>query len=147
MDSAKLNDWMQVIGIFAVVASLIFVGLQMKQSHEIALASQYQARAEAALSLFETHIEAKYTMPPFLNKVTDTFTVQDIAQAQWQWTALDNHYFQYQKGFLEEDAWLGLMLSGQLLYGACHARFVWEARKNGLRPELVALVESWEDNC
>ena len=38
MDSAKVNDWMQVVGIFAVVASLLFVGLQMKQTHEIALA-------------------------------------------------------------------------------------------------------------
>jgi hypothetical protein len=37
MDSAKLKDWMQVVGIFAVVASLLFVGLQMKQTHEIAL--------------------------------------------------------------------------------------------------------------
>ncbi len=45
MDTAKLNDWMQVIGIFAVVASLIFVGLQMKQTQEIALSAAYQARA------------------------------------------------------------------------------------------------------
>ena len=37
MDSAKLNDWMQVLGMFAIVASLIFVGLQMKQSRDIAL--------------------------------------------------------------------------------------------------------------
>jgi len=37
MDSGKLNDWMQVVGIFALVASLIFVGLQMKQTKEIAL--------------------------------------------------------------------------------------------------------------
>jgi len=36
MDSAKLNDWMQVVGIFALVASLVFVGLQMKQTQEIA---------------------------------------------------------------------------------------------------------------
>jgi hypothetical protein len=28
MDSAKLNDWLQVVGMFAVVASLIFVGMQ-----------------------------------------------------------------------------------------------------------------------
>jgi len=51
MDSSKLNDWMQVVGIFAVVASLIFVGLQMKQSQDIALAAQYQARAEAAQNM------------------------------------------------------------------------------------------------
>ena len=37
MDSAKLNDRMQVVGIFAVVASLIFVGLQMRQTHRISL--------------------------------------------------------------------------------------------------------------
>jgi len=38
MDSAKLNDWMQVVGIFAVVASLVFVGLQMRQDRDIAVA-------------------------------------------------------------------------------------------------------------
>ena len=38
MDSAKLNDWMQVIGIFALVASLIFVGLQMRQDRRLAAA-------------------------------------------------------------------------------------------------------------
>ena len=35
MDSAKLNDWLQVIGIFALVASLVFVGFQIKQTQEI----------------------------------------------------------------------------------------------------------------
>ena len=39
MDSAKLNDWMQILGMFAIVASLVFVGLQMKQSHQIALSA------------------------------------------------------------------------------------------------------------
>ena len=107
MDSAKLNDWMQVIGIFAVVASLIFVGLQMKQDQEIALAAQYQARADSTLNLLASHIEAAYVVPPFRDKVTDTLTGQDVAQAMWQWTAIDNHYFQYQKGFLEENAWQG----------------------------------------
>ena len=38
MNSAKLNDWMQVAGIFALVASLIFVGLQMRQDQDIAVA-------------------------------------------------------------------------------------------------------------
>ena len=38
MDSQRVHDWLQAIGIAAVVASLIFVGLQLKQSDEIALA-------------------------------------------------------------------------------------------------------------
>jgi len=46
MNSAKLHDWLEIIGIAAVVASLLFVSLQLKQSQEIAIAGQYQARFE-----------------------------------------------------------------------------------------------------
>jgi hypothetical protein len=51
MDSAKLNDWLQVVGIFALVASLIFVGLQMAQDREIALSGIYQARAQMTIDI------------------------------------------------------------------------------------------------
>jgi len=51
VDSAKLNDWMQVIGIFAVVLSLIFVGLQMRQEQEIAIVDTYGSVAEAQMDL------------------------------------------------------------------------------------------------
>ncbi len=51
MDSAKLNDWMQVLGMFAIVASLIFVGLQMKQSRDIALGEGAVANAAIAIEL------------------------------------------------------------------------------------------------
>ena len=37
MDSKKLNEWLQLVGMAAVVASLVFVGLQIKQSDEIAM--------------------------------------------------------------------------------------------------------------
>jgi len=45
MDSHKLHDWLQIIGIAAVVASLIFVGLQIKQSDDIALAEVLESVA------------------------------------------------------------------------------------------------------
>ncbi len=49
MDSQKLHDWLQVIGIAAVVASLIFVGMQIKQSDEIALAEVLESAAARAI--------------------------------------------------------------------------------------------------
>lgn len=42
---------MQVIGIFAVVSSLIFVGLQMRQEQEIAIVDTYGSVAEADINL------------------------------------------------------------------------------------------------
>ena len=38
MNQTKLRDWLEIVGIFSVVVSLVFVGLQMRQTHEIALA-------------------------------------------------------------------------------------------------------------
>ncbi len=36
MDSKKLNDWLQIIGLFGVIASLVFVGIQVRQTQVIA---------------------------------------------------------------------------------------------------------------
>jgi hypothetical protein len=49
VDVAKINDWLQVVGIFGVIASLVFVGLQMKQTQDIALAGTYNARASQTI--------------------------------------------------------------------------------------------------
>ncbi len=57
MDSAKLNDWLQVIAIFALVASLIFVGLQMKQTQEIGQGQAAGYYAENANLFRNTIIE------------------------------------------------------------------------------------------
>ena len=36
MDSAKLNDGLQILGMLGIIASLVFVGLQLRQTDEIA---------------------------------------------------------------------------------------------------------------
>ena len=51
MDSAKLNDWMQIFGIFAVVASLIFVGLQMRQDQQIAMSESFSSVVDSVSDL------------------------------------------------------------------------------------------------
>ena len=53
MNSAKLNDWMQVIGIFALVASLIFVGVQLQQDRTLAVVDSMYARAQTVVGLGE----------------------------------------------------------------------------------------------
>ncbi len=40
MDSAKLNDWMQVIGLFGVLGGLIFVGMQLRLDRQVAAADR-----------------------------------------------------------------------------------------------------------
>jgi hypothetical protein len=49
MNSAKLNDWFQMIGLAAVVGSLIFVGLQLKQADDIAFAELAENRTASEI--------------------------------------------------------------------------------------------------
>ena len=52
MSGTNWKDTAELIGIAAIVASLIFVGLQMKQSQDIAIAAQYQSRADTAVEWY-----------------------------------------------------------------------------------------------
>ena len=61
MSSVKLNDWLQVVGMFALVGSLLFVGLQMRQTQEIALSQAYQARADQSIALMLAALESDTT--------------------------------------------------------------------------------------
>lgn len=112
MDSSKLNDWMQVAGIFALVASLIFVGLQMKQSQDIAIASQYHDRAALSVEAHNQQIEGGI-LPVWGGFLAEEYFPKMSAEDRgrmYLWgviylTQADNHYYQYQSGFMEEEAW------------------------------------------
>ena len=146
----KTTDWKDIaelVGIAAIVGSLIFVGLQMKQSQDIAIAAQYQARTEATLNVYAAHIEAGYALRPFQEHLSEAISAQDASMAAWAWVAYDNHHFQYQNGFLSEDSWQGHLRSMQGLYKSCQIRFVYETRKDAMRSEFVALVDTWENKC
>jgi len=119
VNSAKLNDWMQVIGIFAVVVSLIFVGLQMKQDRQIALAGQYQDRAALAIELWNGMSQSEYdprligsntlANPDWAEIFEDDATPEEVGvaiiSARRSFVALDNHHYQYEFGFYDEETW------------------------------------------
>ena len=58
MKKVSLDVWIQLVGMLGVLGGLVFVGLEMKQSQQIALAAQHQARTEMFLEQVNTHTEA-----------------------------------------------------------------------------------------
>jgi hypothetical protein len=124
----NLSNWKDIaelIGITAIVASLLFVGLQMKQSQDIAVADQYQDRADAALDWYLARMQSESALKVVAQGLTgDTnfesspggvsLTVRSedpiiLAQKYLEFraniTMFDNYHFQYQHGFLQEEAW------------------------------------------
>ena len=113
MNSSKLNDWLQVIGLFGVIASLIFVGLQMMQDREIALSAIYQERA-TSVTEFYTNIATDEVARQAMAKVTSgkgaDLTPDELAAQQMIAIAgkqlTDNSHYQYEQGFASEDHWI-----------------------------------------
>ena len=131
---AKINDWLHVVGMFGLIASLVFVGMQIKQDHEIALSGVYQARSDATVSTSLAAINS----PAFLDASAklyanrrDDLTMQEAIA--WEFyvgasaTALENNHQQCLLGYLSEEHWrrniqdlkclLDLPLTRELLAG------------------------------
>lgn len=113
----KSADWKNVaefVGISAIVASLIFVGLELRQTREIAISEAYQMRAATEVA----HASAITTVPGFMSglaklvegkSVSDLTTEERIAQQFYitaQLAVWENDHFQYSQGYLSEEHWV-----------------------------------------
>ncbi len=151
MDSAKLNDWMQVFGIFALVASLIFVGLQMQQDREIAKVMIYQSRASNTAEIYASLASSPDAAALGIKSLTgDLPTAQDTVLGGFAASALftltDNSHYQYEEGFLPEAHWLSVrerMKSGfsNLPIYRNHAEVNLKLYRPTFRKELVEIMK------
>ena len=137
--SMSLKAIAELIGITAIVASLVFVGLELRQSRQIALVSQYQERADSGRQYFYESLASDYRLKSLAGDI-ETWEWPDgfLTDKDRQWLAdhpsttwaeaaywaqinlygFDNYYYQYQSGLLSEEGWralesrLGSMLNG-----------------------------------
>jgi hypothetical protein len=109
MDSERLNDWMQVVGIFAVVLSLIFVGYQLKQSQDIAVAGQNQERQSVALDYYASLIQVDEIVDNYgaqhREHLADRMIGLSYIRSRMRLSIYDNNHFQYQSGFMTVESW------------------------------------------
>ena len=112
MESGKLNEWLQIVGTFGVVASLIFVGLQMQQTQEIALANTYNARAAQTVEAESTSIGTPQhfsARAKIYSGRRDALTAEEYVAIEHELaaflTVFENNHFQYEMGFLPEEHW------------------------------------------
>ena len=154
MNTEKLNDWMQVAGLFALVASLVFVGFQLRQDREIARVEVYQARASTAAESLAAAASNSEAMAAFAKTMAGgpdnemqmdgwagPLSTQEFLLAYMQSQALlalaDNSHFQYQEGFLPEDHWLGVRATLKNTFSRIPVfRTVFEMNLIGFRPDF-----------
>ena len=150
MKKMNWKDAVEFAGIAAIVMSLVFVGLQLRQSQEIALAAQYQARAEAAQNMFMSMQESGMAIsaiqkPAAEMTPAERYTIDNLHR--WSWTHYDNMHYQYVAGFLDEESWKGQKVHIESVYSMCEQRQIWKNMRPYFRRSFVAYVDSLNDPC
>ena len=119
----------EIVGIFAVVALLVFVGMQLMLDRKVALAEQYLHRAESVKADRRTILESEDLTKYFEEswalgwrpiywdedwEVADRVeegsisvrsAIVAIIDDQLAIIGYDSVYFQYQQGLLDEELW------------------------------------------
>jgi hypothetical protein len=115
MDSTKIKDWLEVVGMFGVIASLIFVAMEMRQSQKIAVANINSQRADTSIQLLSDMAANREFLSAF-TKVRSgdeaALTESEANVANFYFMAFNTRYadiyWQYVNGFVPESRWLAV---------------------------------------
>jgi len=164
LNRANWKDVAELIGIGAIVLSLIFVGFQIKQSHEIAMAAQYQARLDTWVGVLAAYIQSDVALRVVGERARSSPLPVGIDRVKWKkWhdetpveeigfhhlsavidlRTADNNYFQYQSGYLRQEAWLAFRapLKQALSRDMSYVRLTYLRNKDQHRPAFRAEIE------
>ena len=114
MKIGNLREYIEILGVASVVASLLFVGMQLKQEQEIAIANQHQARAESSMANRRARMESESYLSArgkFASGSGDNLTPEEVSaynnSTLLDLTSAENDYYQYLNGFGDTEWWEG----------------------------------------
>ena len=140
------------LGIVGIIGSLVFVGLELKQSQRIALAAQQQQRAALITEVIGSFSDAN---PPisflsFLDQTLETSDRNSRAVVETYiyrvWMIYENDYLQHKLGLMDEDVWQAKLTAMRNVYGRCQYKEVTKFALSFASQELLRLLEASGNN-
>jgi len=143
MDKININALIQILGMAAGIGSLMFVGLEMRQSQQIALAAQQQARTAAIVDIVGVYSEADSLD---LNSQSNLDLGSNTTHQLWM--LFENGYVQYELGLMDEGVWKSKFAGRQALYNKCQYRNVTDVAVLNSSSGLSDLInQNTQDGC
>ena len=146
MKKVSLDVWVQLVGLLSVVAGLVFVGFEMRQSQQIALASQQQERASLVTEIIGTfaEVDPPISMLDYLDGNIDFSDPDTRAVVEnfiyRMWMVYENDYLQYDLGLMNEEIWQAKLTSMRFMYNKCQFKDVTERALAFSSEELLTLL-------
>ena len=119
-----------LLGMTGIIGSLIFVGIEIQQNQNIAMASQLQARNDALMAFYSTPLEGSATalllmeggIEPNIDWSNDEERATLIAIVRVRIISLLNSFNQYNAGLIDQDTFIYAMNRALEIYENCRLR-------------------------
>ena len=152
MKKVSLDIWIQLLGMISIVASLIFVGLEMQQSQRIALVNQIQQRSYAAHASIGAFIEANKdwfsTQFPAIPTKTLSEVEKDIRNVLNQaWFIYEADYFQYSQGLMTDKVWQAKLTGIVTNLKRCDNQEIYQQRIKLVEEGFQRILEGVQVDC
>jgi hypothetical protein len=145
----SLSDYASVgniIGALAVVVSLIYLGLQIRQNTRHAQAVIQQSRC-ALLSEHSMRIADSHALDAYMRGMAGDTNLAPVEQAQFiflcrsMFLIAEDHFLQNRVGLLTKDAWITFVSTVQSAMGSCGYRAAWKANRSMFGQEFRAFMD------
>ena len=147
MQRTNWKDIAELIGITAIVASLIFVGLEMRQTRALAMAETYQSRTDSEMFLFS------YMSQPDLRRIwlktfdDEALTADDevllLFSLGMRFAYLENLHFQMENGMLSRELWIRNLRSLSAFLVAPRVVEWWELNRDNWRSSFSRDIDGF----
>ena len=153
MRKIPIESLIQLLGMVGIIGSLIFVGLEMRQSQRIALAGQQALRTQFFLDGVDALSEPEKSNQTLIEMLLGDIPITEDYECFLEnaihrnWWIFENDFVQSDLGLMDENVWQAKLNAMAVVYNFCFARPVYDARRNILDARLITLIEKFPDNC
>ena len=147
MKPAEIRLVVEIVGIVAIVMSLIFVGLQMRQTHEIALVTLTQMRSDASRELATAQLgsEPLYEIYKKIDEGQALTAYEELTLSMQPFVffnQFENSHFLFVKGYITEEQWQSdLVAIKEFMTNDPAYSNYWEDQKHIFRASYVEAID------
>ena len=146
MNRERIQDWLQIAGMTGVIASLVFVGLELKQSRDIAVAQVYQDRAALDVQI-RSYLAPSEAVHQALGKANRKEVISQ-QEAEILHRALGNLFIYWETnhllkemGLLDQEHWNASLRAMKHTSHIPGFRQAWENEKSSFRESFQDVVD------
>ena len=143
-----LQETVQILGGVGVIASLIYVAIQIRNNARAVRAATYHQVSNTFISHWEGLMNNVETCSMMLRGAQDfTNLTDEVDQTRFYFFMMaltrrfENAWFQYKVGVLKETDWKAIAYDMDSLFAYPGARFAWEGIKNRTSVEFRKYVD------